>query len=69
MIEVCYRCFKRLQEVAPIEDRTEVRKGICDGCFKLESLDVQRALKQLRKAGTIERIRGEESHEGNGKLS
>lgn len=60
MIEVCYRCFKPLQEVEPIKDRTEVRKGICENCLKLESPEVQRALKQLREAGTVEKLRGEE---------
>jgi len=58
MIEVCYRCLKLLQEVAPIEDRTEVKKGICGDCLKLEPVQVQRALKKLMEAGTIERLRG-----------
>jgi hypothetical protein len=64
MIDLCYHCFRPLQEVAPLEDPREVRKGICDDCLKLESPEVQQALKWLTEAGTVARLRGEEKISG-----
>ncbi len=64
MIEVCYRCFKPLREVAPLEDVREVKKGICEDCLKLEPVGVQRALKRLIEAGTVNKLRGEEGFVG-----
>ena len=41
----CYRCQK------PLDDDVEI-KGICEDCFKLESIEVQRAFRKLKEADT-----------------
>jgi hypothetical protein len=40
-----------LGEIEPWEDIKEVKRGICEDCLKLETIEVQRALKFLRDAG------------------
>lgn len=53
MVRVCYRCHRPLGEIEPLEDTREVKKGICEDCLKMETIEVQRALKLLRDAGRI----------------
>ncbi len=39
-------------EKEPLEDKSETH-GYCDECFKLEKIEIQRALKKLREAGWL----------------
>jgi len=41
---------KELNNV-PFKPLSEVKKGICEECPKLGSIEIQRALKKLRDAG------------------
>jgi hypothetical protein len=50
MIRVCYRCKIVFGEKEPLEDKSETH-GLCDPCFELETVEIQRALKKLREAG------------------
>jgi NMD protein affecting ribosome stability and mRNA decay len=53
MIKVCYRCHKPLEEIEPLADESQIIRGICDDCLKLETIEVQQAIKLLRIAGRI----------------
>ena len=53
MVKICYRCFKPLGVIEPLDDESEIIRGICENCLKLETIEVQRAMKLLRDAGRI----------------
>ena len=53
MVKVCYRCHKPLGEIEPLNDPSEIIRGICEDCLKMETLEVQQAIKLLKKAGRI----------------
>lgn len=56
MIRICYGKHhvgdRKIGEKPPYEDKSETG-GLCDECFKLEKIEIQRALKKLRDAGWI----------------
>jgi hypothetical protein len=53
MIRVCYRCRKPLGEIEPLNDPSEIIQGICEDCLKLETIEIQHAVKRLKDAGRI----------------
>jgi len=52
MIRICYKCKTIMGEKEPLEDKSETH-GLCEDCFKLETIEIQRALKKLRDAGGL----------------
>lgn len=70
MIRICYgehhQGDRKMGEKPPFESNEETH-GLCDECFKLETIEIQLALKRLRNAGWKpgEAIPGEEPGHGH----
>jgi len=40
-----------LGEIEPFDDESEIIKGICEDCLKMEKIEVQQAMKYLNDVG------------------